>query len=119
MAEKIVMDSNVEKLSTSGLQEFVVPVVNTEEIGADYTRAENAQTELSTVSENVKTILTEIESLRNLMNDGSWLGEFAEAYLEKIEKMKTDMEQIPPYIKAVSSDIAEYAATIKNIASKY
>lgn len=99
----------IEKLATSGLDDFTLPAADVESRGTNPTIVENACSNLEAESAKIDSFVNELESTKTqlLLN---WVGESADKFETNFPKLIQAFQDIP---KCVNS-IAAWAEEVKD-----
>lgn len=94
--------TEVEKLASAGLDAFERMTVNVNDIGTNIAAAETVSEELRTEAGEVDVLLSDIEAMINLLKDGSWSGNYEEKFTQTLTGLRSEMEQIPTYVRSMA-----------------
>lgn len=98
----------IEKLASSGLDEFSLPAADTDSRGTNPTVVENACSTLDAESASIDAFVAELESTKSQLL-ANWEGESATKFETNFPKLIQAFQQIP---KCVGS-IADWAEEVK------
>lgn len=99
----------IEKLATSGLDDFTLPAADVESRGTNPTIVENACSELEAESAKITGFISELDSTKTQLLL-SWEGESADKFAANFPKLIEAFQDIP---KCVNS-IAAWAEEVKD-----
>lgn len=94
--------TEVEKLASTGLDAFERMTVNVNDIGTNMSAAEAVSEELRKEASQVDNLLADVEAMINLLKDGSWSGNYEERFTQTLTGLRSEMEQIPTYVRSMA-----------------
>lgn len=94
--------TEVEKLASTGLDAFERMAVNVDNIGTNVATAESVSDALRAEAAQVDGLIADIEAMLNLLQNGSWSGNYEERFTTTLSLLRTEMEQIPTYVRSMA-----------------
>lgn len=94
--------TEVEKLASTGLDAFERMTVDANNIGTNIAAAEAVSEALRQEATQVDVLLADIETMINLLKDGSWSGNYEEKFTTTLTSLRSEMEQIPTYVRSMA-----------------
>lgn len=104
----------VQKLASSGLDDFSLPKADTESRGTNPTIVEAACNDLTSESGKISNFVTDLETTKNQLLS-SWEGASAETFRSKFPELISCFEQIPTCINSISDWATEVSKGYQQI----